>query len=146
MGKMSDPELVFMSKTQQLLENVLNRFGFSHTSLHTRSRGSVVEFRRDDSRFVISCEGGAVYAELIMPAHDSGWIRVDINALFFHNGNTELLDVADSIEAVLILKSHLVALCGDYLAGERSQLDSRYCFPLSEPGYSKYLEFNALKL
>ena len=141
---MKSLEQEFLDEVPNLMGESLERFGFVFMSAHLRPRGSVIEYRRDSSRFLISCEGGSVYVELIVPGVDDHWIRVDVNGLFYHKGDKTLPNTGNWKDTVLALKEGLVEFCGPYLQKDPLDLDSKFCFTLSDAGFSNLIESNLL--
>ncbi len=128
----------FKESCLSIMGNLLEGFQFKYHDARARPRGVEVEFRRNEDAVLLACEGNVLHADLILKRRESSWLRISINQALWFQNKRALVNSDGCLEQVNTLCAELKSLDTNFLGGNLSELDPRFCFPMSDAEYKIY--------
>jgi hypothetical protein len=117
----------------------LAAYGYSYRATHKRPPGVAVEFDHKDGHLLFAaCEGSVLYVDLIAFVTPGRACRISLDQALWFNNVRSVAEARSCEEQLGILVDELDGVCGRLLRGDFSDLDTRYCFAMSE-GRDNYL-------
>jgi len=138
-GETVTTEHSFKDQCISALGEIVGKFGYSFEDLHVRPRGVVVEFKRGEDLLLIACEENALHADLVLRAQEHGRYRVSLNQLLWYRGIKSVVKAVGGSAQLAALAQELEGECGDFLRGDLSKRDPRFCFPMNDSDCGVYL-------
>ena len=130
----------FRSNFCDVLGDSLAQYGYKLNEDYSRPRGVVLEFTLENHILFAVWEGGTVILDLILYERADRYWRVSINQVLWYSGIRAVAKNASLTDQLALFANEMPKYCGDFLAGNLSLLDTRYCYQMSVQGRDQYLE------